>query len=81
MMTATKVQILPPASDCEGLINILFTHPYTKNSFLERELRIHRNTASNYLNILSDNGLLKKVKEGRSNYYINEPLLKILKER
>lgn len=63
------------------LINILFTHPYTKNSFLERELRIHRNTASNYLNILSDNGLLKKVKEGRSNYYINEPLLKILKER
>ena len=32
------------------LINIIFKHPYTKNSFLERELKIHRKTASNYLN-------------------------------
>ncbi|MFV0392538.1 MAG: Fic family protein [Paludibacteraceae bacterium] len=63
------------------LINIIFKHPYTRNSFLERELKIHRNTASSYLNTLTAHGLLSKVKVGNRNYYINEPLLKLLKER
>ncbi|MCC5944565.1 MAG: Fic family protein [Bernardetiaceae bacterium] len=63
------------------LINILFKHPYTKNSFLERELKVHRKTASSYLNTLSEAGLLTKVKIWKHNYYINEPLLRILKER
>ena len=63
------------------LINILFKHPYTKNSFLERELKIHRNTASSYLNTLTDAGLLTKVKIGKFNYYINITLLQILKNR
>lgn len=63
------------------LINILFKHPYTKNGFLEKELKIHRNTASSYLNTLADVGLLTKIKIGRQNYYLNEPLLKILKNR
>lgn len=63
------------------LINILFKHPYTKNSFLEREMNLHRNTASNYLNSLSEHGLLTKIKIGRYNYYLNDPLLKILKNR
>jgi Fic family protein len=63
------------------LINIIFKHPYTKNSFLERELKIHRKTASNYLNTLADAGLLTKVKVWKHNYFINEPLLKVLKER
>ncbi|MCK9256296.1 MAG: Fic family protein [Bacteroidales bacterium] len=62
------------------LINILFKHPYTKNSFLERELRVHRNTASSYLNTLADAGILTKIKIGKFNYYINEPLLNILKK-
>lgn len=63
------------------LINILFKHPYTKNSFVERELKVHRNTASNYLNVLAAEGMLSKVKVGKYNYYINEPLLEILKNR
>jgi Fic family protein len=63
------------------LINIIFKHPYTKNSFLERELKIHRNTASSYLNALADEGLLRKVKIGKFNYYINIQLLEILKNR
>ncbi len=63
------------------LINILFKHPYTKIDFLERELGIHRKTAALYLNILADVKLLTKIKLGRSNYYINRPLLKLLKER
>lgn len=63
------------------LINILFKHPYTKIDFLERELKVHRNTAASYLNNLANKGLLTKLKIGKSNYYINTPLLKLLKER
>lgn len=63
------------------LINILFKHPYTKNSFVERELKVHRNTASNYLNTLSEHGLLTKSKVGKYNYYVNHALLDILKNR
>lgn len=63
------------------LINILFKHPYTKISFLERELKIHRNTASSYLNSLAEAGLITKVKVGSHNYYLNESLLKILRKR
>ena len=60
------------------LINILFKHPYTKIDFLHRELGIHRNTASSYLNTLVDDGLLSKVKKGKTNYYINDELFSIL---
>ena len=71
------------------LINILFKHPYTKISFLEKELKIHRHTAAGYLNTLSETDssiepgrkILTKVKIGKSNYYINDPLLNILKKR
>lgn len=63
------------------LINILFKHPYTKIDFLERELGVHRKTASSYLNALSEAKMLTKIKIGKSNYYINKPLLKLLKER
>lgn len=63
------------------LINILFKHPYTKIDFIERELHIHRKTAANYLNSLAESGLLIKTKRGKSNYYINEALLNILKNR
>jgi Fic family protein len=65
------------------LINTIFKHPYTKIDFLERELKIHRNTASTYLNALVDdeNKFLTKVKIGKSNYFINERLLQILKNR
>ncbi|MEM6515282.1 MAG: Fic family protein [Bacteroidota bacterium] len=60
------------------LINILFKHPYTKIDFLEKELRIHRNTASNYLNTLANHGMLTKVKIGKRNYYINQKLFNTL---
>ena len=63
------------------LINILFKHPYTKIDFLERELKIHRNTAALYLNTLSEQQLLTKIKIGKSNYYINDGLLEILRNR
>lgn len=63
------------------LINTLFKYPYTKIDFLAREIKVHRNTASSYLNILTENRLLTKIKVGKSNYYLNEPLLNILRNR
>ncbi len=65
------------------LINVLFRHPYTKVDFLKKELNVHRHTARSYLNELSagEDPILKKLKIGKSNYYVNTRLLDILKSR
>lgn len=65
------------------LMNTLFKHPYTKIDFMEKELAIHRNTASSYLNALAndENQFLIKVRAGKSYYFINHRLLSILKNR
>ena len=56
------------------LLETLFKHPYTKISFIEEVLSVHRNTASSYLNKLVTIDLLNRVKMGKSNYYINQSL-------
>ena len=58
----------------QDLLNNLFCHPYTKIEFLEKDLDVTRQTASKYLDSLSDEGFLKKMKIGVNIYYINEPL-------
>lgn len=60
------------------LLNNLFKYPYTKIEFVVEDMHIHRNTAMNYLNKLSDIGLLEKVKIGKENYYINIALYRLL---
>ncbi|MEO8619458.1 MAG: Fic family protein [bacterium] len=62
----------------QDLINSLFTHPYTKIQFIERDLDVSRITATKYLNALAESGILVKRKVGRGYYYINEPLTAIL---
>ena len=57
------------------LLNNLFFHPYTKIDFLERDLQISRNSASKYLNIIVEAGLLKKIKIWKTNYYLNTKLV------
>ena len=65
----------------QELLNNLFKHPYTKIEFVVNDLNVSRLTASNYLKKLAEDGLLKKVKLGTGNYYINEPLFKLLSRR
>ena len=65
----------------QDLLNNLFKHPYTKIEFIQRDLKVSRITAANYLNQLSDDKLLTKKKLGTANYYINDPLFKLLSER
>lgn len=62
----------------QDLINNLFSHPYTKIEFIQRDLGVSRLTATKYLDALVADGTLHKRKIGRSNYYINQPLYQIL---
>jgi len=62
----------------QDLINNLFSFPYTKIEFVQSDLKVSRLTATRYLEELTKDGLLRKRKFGRSNYYINEPLFQIL---
>jgi len=61
----------------QDLLNNMFRHPYTKIDFVMKDLQVTRPTATQYLDKLSEHGFLDKIKRGRSNYYINQPLLRI----
>lgn len=62
----------------QDLLNNLFKYPYTKIEFIERDLQVSRRTAIRYLEALVKAGLLKKQKIGRDNFYLNEPLFRLL---
>lgn len=62
----------------QDLLNNLFHHPYTKIDFIVEEIGVTRITATKYLEQLVEKGFLTKQKIGRANYYINEPLSKLL---
>ena len=59
------------------LLNNLFFHPYTKIEYMERDMMVERRTASKYLNMIVNQGLLKKEKIGNVNYYINVGLVSL----
>ncbi len=63
----------------QDLLSNLFKNPYTKIEFLEKDLNISKRAAQNYLDMISSIGLLDKIKVGKSNYYTNENLIKVLK--
>ncbi|MDB5855936.1 MAG: Adenosine monophosphate-protein transferase SoFic [Herminiimonas sp.] len=65
----------------QDLINNLFTHPYTKIEFVQRDLQVSRITATKYLDALAEGGFLQKRKIGRGNYYVNVALNSILMEK
>jgi len=62
----------------QDLINNLFTHPYTKIDYVQRDLKISRITATKYMDALAAGGFVHKQKIGRSNYYVNTLLTGIL---
>ena len=62
----------------QDLINNLFTHPYTKIEFVQRDLQVSRITATKHMDALAQGGFVKKQKMGRSNYYVNLALNAVL---
>ena len=81
LMQQTKQRLRSelPKIYSQDLLNNLFKNPYTKIEFLEKDLNISKRTAQNYLDMISSIGLLDKIKVGKSNYYTNENLIKVLK--
>ncbi len=73
-----RMRLLPGRIYRHELLNNLFNHPYTKIEFIQADLGVNRNTATKYLNILAEAKLVEKVKQGRSNYYLNMPLIGLL---
>lgn len=63
----------------QDLINNLFMHPYTKIEFVQQDLQVSRLTAAKYLEALVGTGFVRKLKVGRSNYYVNIELDRILR--
>ena len=59
------------------LLNNLFFHPYTKIEYIEQDMGVGRKTAAKYLDLIVANGLLERMKVGRSNYYINIALINL----
>lgn len=64
----------------KDLIEIIFQHPYCKIGFLVQAGVAKRQTASAYLKALESAGILRSVRAGRENYFINDRLLAVLAE-
>ena len=82
MMKKTKYTIREklPKIYSKDLIEILFSHPYTKIEFLVEELNISRQTASKHLNELEKIGILESIKIKNSKFFINKELFARLRE-
>lgn len=80
LMKKTKkiIQTNAPNIYSKDLVEVLFKHPYCKIKFLEDAKIAKRQTASLYLQALEKMGLLRSLHIGREQYYINDPLLKVL---
>jgi len=61
----------------QDLLNNLFRHPYTRIEFVVKDLQVTRQTAAKYLDTLAEEGFIEKHQAGRSNYYINGPLVRL----
>jgi len=61
----------------QDLLNNLFRHPYTRIEFVVKDLEVSRQTASKYLDLLAEKGFVTKHRSGRSNYYMNEELVRL----
>lgn len=58
----------------QDLLNNLFRHPYTRIEYVMDELAVSRPTATRYLRILVNAGLLEEMSVGKNKYFINAPL-------
>jgi Fic family protein len=61
----------------QDLLNNLFRHPYTRIEFVVKDLKVSRQTAAKYLDMLAEKGFVAKHRSGRSNYYVNTDLVRL----
>lgn len=79
METAQQLlQAKAPKIYSKDLIGTVFEHPYCKVRFIEEAGLAKRQTAAIYLQTLEKLGLLRSLKVGREQYYINDALVNAL---
>ncbi len=76
--TGNKVKAELPSIYRKELIEMLFSQPYCKISFITNAGMGTRQTASNYLKQLESIGVLRGMKRGNEWYYINIPFFESL---
>lgn len=79
--TKEKLSSELPKIYSKDLLELLFSHPYTKIGFLVDELSITRKTATAHLRAIENIGILESVKVGRDVYFINKNLFSLLQNR
>jgi Fic family protein len=78
LKTKQRMRTELPKIYSQELLNNLFFHPYTKVQFVVDQVGVSRLTATKYLNQLAEQGFVNKHKMGRTNYYVNEPLVRLI---
>ena len=78
--TIEKIKTQTPKIYSKELVETLFENPYCKIEFIVKLLGVERKAASRYLHDLEDLGILKCIKVGKDNLFINVELMNILKE-
>ena len=61
----------------QDLLNNLFRHPYTRIEFVQKDLRVSRQTAARYLDALVKHDFLEKRRAGKTSYFINVKLVQL----
>ena len=79
--TKRKMRTELPGIYSQELLNNLFFHPYTKVQFVIDQVGVSRITATKYLNQLTEHGFVNKHKMGRTNYFVNEPLVRLIAQQ
>ena len=74
----SRIKEVCPEIYSEKLVNYLFFDFYTKNEYFRENLNISRNTASKYLNLLVEHGILIVEKVGKQKIYKNTYLYNLI---
>ncbi len=64
----------------KDLLEIIFSHPYTKIDFLVNDMIMSRQRASRYLTILAKKWYLEEFQVWKSKYFVNTELFELLKK-
>ncbi len=78
--TKHKLRDELPKIYSKDLLEVIFSHPYTKIDFLVEDLRLHRETASKYLKEMEKIGIFQLVQIGRTKFFINIKLFDLLRK-
>lgn len=77
--TQRQIRQHTPKIYSNDLVELIFQYPYCKIRFVENSGMGKRATASKYLKELERIGILQSLPEGNEVYYINRPLMDVLR--